>query len=38
MPVQDGRKGRASWSSEIMFLAITVGPWLVLMWLLWSRR
>lgn len=37
MHVQDDRKGQASWSLKIMFLAITVGPWLILMWLLWPR-
>jgi hypothetical protein len=30
-----GGRGRLSW---IGFLVVTVGPWLVLIWLLWPRR
>ena len=30
-----GGRGRLSW---IGFLAVTVGPWFVLFWLLWGRH
>jgi len=30
---------RTDWRSEILFLLLTVGPWIVLVWLLlWSRK
>jgi hypothetical protein len=30
--------GRQRWLSELAFLAITVGPYVLLVWLLWPRR
>jgi hypothetical protein len=35
--IQDQRP-RSDWRSEIFFLLLTVGPWIVLVWLLWPRR
>jgi hypothetical protein len=32
------RPGRNRWLSELAFLVLTVGPWLVMIWLLWPRR
>jgi hypothetical protein len=29
---------RTDWRSEILFLLLTVGPWIVLAWLLWPRH
>jgi len=33
-----GQRARTDWRSEILFLLLTVGPWVVLVWLLWPRR
>jgi len=32
-----GQRERTDWRSEILFLSLTVGPWVVLVWLLWPR-
>jgi hypothetical protein len=33
------RRASTEWRSEILFLVLTVGPWMVLVWLvLWSRK
>jgi len=32
-----GQRERTDWRSEILFLLLTVGPWVVLVWLLWPR-
>jgi hypothetical protein len=29
---------RKDWRAEILFLLLTVGPWIVLAWLLWPRH
>lgn len=33
-----GQPARPDWRSEILFLLLTVGPWVMLAWLLWPRR
>lgn len=33
-----GQRARTDWRSDILFLLLTVGPWVVLVWLLWPRR
>ena len=33
-----GQRARTDWRSEILFLLLTLGPWVVLVWLLWPRR
>jgi hypothetical protein len=33
-----GQPARTDCRSEILFLLLTVGPWVVLAWLLWPRR
>jgi hypothetical protein len=35
---EDQRHGMKRWLSEIPFLVITLGPWVVMIWLLWPRR
>ena len=35
--IEHQRPTRA-WGSNILYLALTVGPWLVLVWLLWPRH
>jgi hypothetical protein len=32
------RHGRRPWLAEIPLLAITLGPWFIMIWLLWPRR
>ena len=32
------RHGRKRWLSEITFLVLTPGPWVVMIWLVWPRR
>jgi len=33
------RRASTKWRSELLFLVITLGPWIVLVWLLlWSRK
>jgi hypothetical protein len=32
------QRARTDWRSEILFVLLTVGPWVVLVWLLWPRR
>ena len=32
------RHGRKRWLSEITFLVLTLGPWVVMIWLVWPRR
>ena len=33
------RRAGTNWRSEILFLLLTAGPWIVLVWLLvWSRE
>ena len=33
----DPRPGRKRWLSELLFLVSTLGPWFVMIWLLWPR-
>lgn len=33
-----GRRARTDWRWELLFVLLTVGPWVVLVWLLWPRR
>ena len=32
------KTGRNRWLSELAFLLITIGPYIVMFWLLWPRR
>ena len=32
------QRARTDWRWEILFVLLTVGPWVVLVWLLWPRR
>jgi len=32
------QRARTDWRSEILFLSLTIGPWIVLVWLLWPRH
>jgi hypothetical protein len=34
----DAGRGRKRWLSDLAFLAITVAPWVILIWLMWPRR
>jgi len=29
---------KKDWRMEVVFIAITIGPWIALAWLLWSRE
>jgi len=33
-----GQQARTDRRSDILLLSLTVGPWIVLIWLLWPRR
>ena len=32
------RPGKKRWLSEFLFLVMTLGPWVAMIWLLWPRR
>lgn len=34
----DPGRGRKQWISYLPFVVLTVGPWVLMVWLLWPRR